>query len=192
VDVTDKPDSQDFVLWDPHQANLLSWERVRATGEARGTPLGPSRYREDGVVRALLSRRNCAVGGERDVDDTCGGREAADPGAPPPEGGRRVAGNHSSGLAAALARGGPCERGSQSPRWVRIFSMTSARSMKASIRIPPPHRGQTSGSTSYTCLVRCAHSRFTSIEGTSTGSAAAGASPSVFRRFPRLTVLYRP
>ena len=64
-----------------------------------------------------------------------------------------------------MEAGGLWECAGQSPRGARIFSMTSGRPMKASIWVPPPHRGQTSGSTSYTCLMRRAHSRFASIVG---------------------------
>ena len=43
-----------------------------------------------------------------------------------------------------------------SPRWVRIFSMTSLWSMKAMMRIAPPHRVHNSGSASYTFLINSA------------------------------------
>ena len=45
-------------------------------------------------------------------------------------------------------------------RWRRIFSITAGCSMKAMMRMGPAHRGHTSGSTSYTCLMRRAQARF--------------------------------
>ncbi len=50
------------------------------------------------------------------------------------------------------------------PRCMRIFAMTSRCSMKARILIAPPQRGQTSGSTSYTILMRHTQARF-AVEG---------------------------
>jgi len=46
-----------------------------------------------------------------------------------------------------------------SPRWVRIFAITVCRSMKAMIRVAPPHWGHTRGSASYTGLISRAHAR---------------------------------
>jgi hypothetical protein len=46
---------------------------------------------------------------------------------------------------AAMDSGGPWARPGQSPRWVRIFSMTSGCSMKAMMRMGPPHWGHSKG-----------------------------------------------
>lgn len=49
---------------------------------------------------------------------------------------------------AALEAGGLWACAGHRPRWVRIFSMAAAWSMKAMIRVEPPHRGQSGGSAS--------------------------------------------
>ena len=68
--------------------------------------------------------------------------------------------------------------------------MTSGWSMKAMIRMAPAHRGQTSGSTSYTCVISRAQARFAAEAATSLhASMSVGFSPRAFRRFPRFTLL---
>ena len=58
------------------------------------------------------------------------------------------------------------------PRCVRIFAMTSGCSMNARIRMVPAQRGQTSGSTSYTCLISRAQARFAVQTGISLNEKA--------------------
>jgi hypothetical protein len=71
--------------------------------------------------------------------------------------------------------------------------MTSGCSMNARIRMVPPQRGQTSGSTSYTCVISRAQARFAAEADTSLNSSMRDEfSPCAFRRFPRLALLYHP
>ena len=57
----------------------------------------------------------------------------------------------------------------------------------------PPQRGQTSGSTSYTCVISRAQARFAAEADTSLNSSMRDEfSPCAFRRFPRLALLYHP
>ncbi len=76
--------------------------------------------------------------------------------------------------------------------------MTSRWSMKAMMRIAPPHRGHTSGSAAYTFLInsaqRCLKSNEPGGGGISTVPAGdpCWAGSSAFLRFPRLTLLYQP
>ena len=53
-----------------------------------------------------------------------------------------------SSVEAAAASGGLREDPGQRPKWNRISSMISGWSMKAIIRIDPPHRGHSRGSAS--------------------------------------------
>jgi hypothetical protein len=71
--------------------------------------------------------------------------------------------------------------------------MTAGCSIKAMIRMALPQRGQTRGSTSYTCLMSRAHARFAAVPEALVNSSMIVDSPSwVFRRFPRFTLLYQP
>jgi hypothetical protein len=71
--------------------------------------------------------------------------------------------------------------------------MTAGCSMNAMVRMALPQRGQTRGSTSYTCLMSRAQARF-AVEAANSLNAAmfVGSSLSPFRRLPRLTLLYQP
>lgn len=86
---------------------------------------------------------------------------------------RPVAGNMATGTPA----GGLWMWVGQSPRCVRIFSMTSGCSIHAMIRLAPAHWGHTRGSTSNTCVMSRAHARFASEGDSSLDSTLAGVAP---------------
>jgi hypothetical protein len=54
----------------------------------------------------------------------------------------------------------------QSPRWGKIFVMTAGCPIQAMILIGPAQDGQTSRSTSRTCLISCTQARFAAAAGT--------------------------
>ena len=72
-----------------------------------------------------------------------------------PGGGRGVDGGLRAPAFAAWA--------AQERRWVRIWSITDAWVMNATIRIAPRQVGHTSGSTSKICWSRAAHRRLASL-----------------------------
>jgi hypothetical protein len=63
-------------------------------------------------------------------------------------------------------------RGSQSPRWRRMCSMTSFSSITDRKRISPPQWGQTRGSSSYTFFIRRAQAARAARENS--GSTCSG------------------
>jgi len=65
-------------------------------------------------------------------------------------------------------------------RSVRIWSITAACVMHATIRIGPAQRGHASGSTSSICRSNAAHRRVASV-GTSCGVVTIGTRPSAGR-----------
>ena len=140
-------------VWPACQAENLDGSRSTGTPRPAWAPTGATGH----ATNVQSTRMECAPENERWSIGSSG---------------RSYAARDAGGLGAGAG---------QSPRWVRIISITGGCSMKASSRAQPsgdyphcsPALGTHKGSASYMCLMSRAHARFASEEDISLDSTRA-------------------